>query len=72
MVSNYDRILTEIKKEAQSCAPQHNIDAAALVDLAMEIVDIEDQHRIKNVARIKQLIEGLILDAAIKTTPKEQ
>ena len=65
MVNNYDRILTEIKKEAQRSAPEHNIDPDALVSLAMEIVDLEDQNRIKNIARIKQRIEGLILTTAM-------
>ena len=34
MVSNYDRILTEIKEEAQRSAPEHNIHPDALVGLA--------------------------------------
>ena len=31
MVSNYDRILAEITKEAQQLAPEHGVDAEALV-----------------------------------------
>ena len=72
MVSNYDRILAEIKKEAQRSAPEHNIDPDALVDLTMEIVDLEDQHRIKNVARIKQRIEELILTTATSQMSREE
>ena len=72
MVSNYDRILTEIKKEAQRSAPEHNIDADTLVELVMEIVDLEDQHRIKNIARINQRIEELILTTAMSQMPREE
>ena len=71
MVSNYDRILTEIKKEAQRSALEHDIDPHELVDLAMEIVDIEDQHRIKSVARINLRIEERIRTIAIHQTKCE-
>ena len=70
MVSNYDRILNEIKKEAQRSAPEHNIGPDALIDLAMEIVDLEDQHRIKHIARINQRIEGLILTTTMNQMPR--
>ena len=66
MVSNYDRIYAEIKKEAQGLVPQRNIDPASLVDLAMEIVDLEDQHLIKTVPRINQRVEELIHATAIR------
>ena len=72
MVNNYDRIYTEIKKEAQLSAPEHNIDSDALVNLVMEIVDLEDQNQIKNVARIKQHIEGMILTTAPDQMMREE
>ena len=72
MVNNYDRIYTEIKKEAQCSAPEHHIDSDALVNLVMEIVDIEDQNQIKNVARIKQRIEGMILTTATDQMMREE
>ena len=72
MVSNYDRILTEIKEEAQRSAPEHNIHPDALVGLAMEIVDLEDQHRIKHIARINQHIADLILTTAMNQIPREE
>ena len=65
MVSNYDRIYNEINKEAQRFAPEHNIDPDVLVELVMNIVDLEDRHRIKNIARIKQRIKELIHESAI-------
>ena len=64
MVSNYDRILAEITKEAQQLAPEHGVDPEALVTLAMEIVDLEDQHRIKS-TNIKQRIEDKIFTTAV-------
>lgn len=64
MVSNYDRILSEITKEAQQLAPEYGVDPEALVTLAMEIVDLEDQHRIKSI-NIKQRIEDKIFTTAV-------
>ena len=71
MVSNYDRILAEITKEAQRLAPDDNVDPEMLVTLTMEIVDLEDQHRIKNI-RIKQLIEDKILTTAVSQMTAEE
>ena len=64
MVSNYDRILAEISREAQRLAPDHNVDPEMLVTLTMEIVDLEDQHRIKSI-RINQLVEDKVLETAV-------
>ena len=72
MVSNYDRIFAEIKKEAHRVAPEHDIDPDILVNLAMEIVDLEDQHRIRSVARIKQRIEDQILLTATNQMKREE
>lgn len=71
MVSNYDRIYAEINKEAQGLAPEENVDPGALVTLTMEIVDLEDQHRIKNI-RINQLIEDRILTTAVSQMNREE
>ena len=71
MVSNYDRILAEITKEAQRLAPEGNVDPEAIVTLAMEIVDLEDQHRIKNI-RIRQLVEEKILTTAVNQMTTEE
>lgn len=64
MVSNYDRIYAEITKEAEQLASECGVDPTALVDLVLEIVDLEDQHRIKPI-RIRQLIEERILATAV-------
>ena len=72
MVSNYDRIYTEINEEAQRFAAEHNIDPNVLVKLAMKIVDLEDQHRIRNIARIKQRIEELIHNTAVNQMKGEE
>lgn len=62
MVNNYDRIYAEIKKEAGRSA-QENIESDILVNLVMEIVSLEDQHRVKP-TRINQLIEDKIVTFA--------
>ena len=71
MVSNYDRIYVEINSEAERLAAEHDIDSRVLVSLAMEIVDLEDQHRTKNI-RIKQLIEEKILATAVSQMQNEE
>ena len=65
MVSNFERIFDEIKREANLIAPKHGLDPDALVELVMNIVDSEDQHRIKSVARIHQKVKGMIQDVAL-------
>lgn len=62
MVNNYDRIFSEITKEAEHVA-SGNIDSEILVNLTMEIVDLEDRHRIKP-TRINQLVEDRIIASA--------
>ena len=64
MVSNYDRVYEEIQKEALKIAKSENIAPDALVRLAMEIVDEEDQNRISATYGINQKIAGMIRNAA--------
>ena len=64
MVSNYDRVFQEIRREATNIARAENWSAEALVSLAMEIVDIEDQHTIRSFHNVKQRIAGVIRTAA--------
>ena len=69
MVNNYDRIYAEITAEAEQLAAEHEIDADALVTLAMAIVDLEDQHRVKSIHNIRQRIDEAILATAVRETP---
>ena len=71
MVSNYERIFAEINSEAERLATEHDMDPDALVALAMEIVDLEDQHRTKSI-RIKQLVEEKILATAVTQMQNEE
>lgn len=64
MVSNFERIYEEIKKEAVRTAPTYRLDPDTVVNLIMEVVDLEDQHRVKSQPRIKQRIRGMIEKAA--------
>ena len=63
MVSNYDRIVEEITKEAKALGPPADLSPDVLLALTMEIVDLEDQHRITAI-RIRQLVEEKIIDTA--------
>ena len=64
MVSNFERILVEIRKEANRIAPDHGLQPESVVDLIMNIVDLEDQHRVKAQHGIKQKVRGMIETAA--------
>ena len=72
MVSNYDRVYQEIRKEAGVTAKTEHLAAEALVTLAMEIVDIEDQHTIRPFHNIKQRISGIIRTAATEHIERER
>ncbi len=61
MVSNFERIYSEITREAVSVASEHNFDADTLTELVMEIVDLEDQHRAKQ-TNVAQKIETAIVN----------
>ena len=60
MVSNFDRILVEIRREADLIAPNHGLQPESVVELVMGIVDLEDQNRIRPVTRITQKVRGMI------------
>ena len=64
MVSNFERILHEIRKEAHQIARTYGLESEAVVKLIMDIVDLEDRNRVKAEARINQRVRGMIEDAA--------
>lgn len=63
MVSNFERILDEIRKEANAVASGYGLEPESVVKLIMEIVDLEDRHRVRAEARIKQQVKTKIEDA---------
>ena len=63
MVSNFERIFAEIRKEAKRVAPDYQLEPETAVKLIMEAVDLEDAHRVRAEARINQRIKGMIQDA---------
>lgn len=66
MVSNIDRISAEIKAQAARIAPDHDLDPNVLVELAMEIVDLEDRHRTQATS-VKKKMEDCIVAVARAT-----
>lgn len=44
MVSNFDRIFQEIRRESERVAAEHAVQPGELTELVMEMVDVEDQH----------------------------
>ena len=71
MVSNFGRILDEIRKEAIRIAPAYGLQPEPVVKLIMDIVDLEDRHRVKAIAGIHQKVRGMIEDAARPSGSKE-
>ncbi len=65
MVSNYDRIYKEIQIEARRVGEDLDIDPEALARLALEIVDLEDRHRISHVHAINKKVRALIETTAV-------
>ena len=65
MVSNFERIVEEIRREANLIAPKYGLEPERLVVLIMKIVENEDQDRIKSVAAINQKAKGMIEDVAL-------
>ena len=66
MVSNFERILDEIRREANLSASAYGLNPLTVVDLIMQVVDLEDQHRIRSVARIQQKVKGMIQTVALE------
>lgn len=64
MVSNFERILAEIRKEAGRIAPSYRLNSESVVNLIMDIVDLEDQHRVRAQPRINQKVRSMIESAA--------
>lgn len=65
MVSNFERIVEEIRREARLIAPKHGLEPERLTELIMKIVDNEDQDRIKSMAGINQKAKSMIEDVAL-------
>lgn len=66
MVSNFERILAEIRKEAAQTAPNYRLEPESVVNLIMDIVDLEDQHRVKAQHGINRKIRQMIETAAVQ------
>ena len=71
MVSNFERILGEIRKGAHQIARDYGLEPEAVVKLIMDIVDQEDRNRVKAVAGIDQKVRGMIENAAQAGNPRE-
>ena len=65
MVSNFDRIHAEIKKEAAAVSPGCGLDSDSLSTLVMTIVDIVDRNQKKARPRINKDVARMIHDATV-------
>lgn len=66
MVSNFERILAEIRQGAEQMQQMKGDsmpEPRTIVKLVMEIVDLEDRNRVKAVTGINQKVKGMIRNA---------
>jgi hypothetical protein len=66
-MNNFDRIHQELAREAEELAPEVGLDPARFLELVLEVVEAEDQHRITK-TNINQQIERVILNVALQST----
>ena len=71
MISNYDRIYREIQIEARRVSEDLDVDPEALARLTLEIVDLEDRHRITHVHAINKQVRTLIETTAVAQGPED-
>ena len=71
MISNYDRIYREIQIEARRVSEDLDVDPEALARLTLEIVDLEDRHRITHVHAINKQVRALIETTAVAQGPED-
>ena len=60
-MNNYERIYEEISQATEELGPANGLDPELLLNLIMDIVQIEDQNRIRKVFNIKKQIQAKIL-----------
>ncbi|MDE2716109.1 MAG: hypothetical protein OXI33_03705 [Chloroflexota bacterium] len=65
MVSNFDRIYEEIQREARRVSEELGLEPETLASLTLEIVNLEDRHRISHIHAINKKVRALIESAAV-------
>ena len=71
MVSNFERIFDEIKIGAHQIARSYGLEPEAVVTLIMNIVNLEDENRVKAVAGIDQKVRVMIETSFQTRGPQE-
>ena len=65
MISNYDRIYKEIRIEARQASEDLDVDPEVLERLTMEIVELEDRHRLSHIHDINKQVRAKIEATAV-------
>ena len=63
-MNNFDRIHQELSRQAAELASEVNMEPARFLQIVMELVNAEDEHRIAR-TNINQQAEQILLNAAI-------
>ena len=71
MVNNFERVLEETRVEAEKIAKNCGLEPDEAVKLIMEIVNLEDQNRIRTVAGINKKVKAMIENVAKFNFPDE-
>ncbi len=67
-MNNIDRIHQELAKHASELGPEVGMDPTRFLEIVLEIVDAEDQHRRIAKTNINQQVERVILNAALQSS----
>ena len=59
-LTNIDRIGAEIARHADEVAQEHGLATTSLVRLLLEIVDLEDRHRVKAIPGVRRRMKNMI------------
>lgn len=70
-MNNFDRIRDELAREATVLAPDVGMAPERFLEIVLELVDAEDQHRITK-TNINQQVERMILNAALQSANPDE
>lgn len=66
-MNNFDRIHEELARQAEALAPEVNMEPEHFLEIVLELVDAEDQHRIAK-TNINQQVQHMILNAVLQAS----
>ena len=69
-MNNIDRIQQELEKEAEALGPKVGLSPQRFLEVVLEIVNAEDEHRISR-TNIRQQVRTIVLNSALQNGEEE-